>query len=112
MEKEVSTVKIIQKEHGLFDIEADGQIIGCGSMMVDEDSCYLERIDIDEEHRGKGYGTQALYLLRDIYGTYYLAADNADAKRLYDRIADEMPKAEYDRWGFAIDQGFGVHVID
>lgn len=105
-------MKIIQKEHGLFDIEVDGKIIGGGSMIEDEDSCYLERIDIDEEHRGQGHGTQALYLLRDIYGTYYLAADNEDAKRLYDRIADEMDSAEYDRWGFAIDQGFGVHVID
>lgn len=104
-------MKIIQKNNGLFDIEVDGQIVGGGSMMVDEDSSYLERIDIDEEHRGKGYGTQALYLLRDIYGPYYLAADNEDARRLYDRIADEMPQVEYDRWGFAIDQGFGVHVI-
>lgn len=105
-------MKIIQKEHGLFDIEVGGKVIGGGSMIEDEDSCYLERIDIDEEHRGQGHGTQALYLLRDIYGTYYLAADNEDAKRLYDRIADEMDSAEYDRWGFAIDQGFGVHVID
>lgn len=105
-------MKIIQKEHGLFDIEVDGIIVGGGSMIEDEDSCYLERIDIDEEYRGKGYGTQALYLLRGIYGTYYLAPDNADAKRLYDRVAEEMPQDEYDRWGFAIDQGFGVYVID
>jgi len=104
-------VKVIEKGNGLFDIEVGGQVIGGGSMILDEDSCYLERIDIDEEHRGQGHGTKALYALRDIYGTYYLAADNADAKRLYDRIADEMDSTEYNAWGFAIDQGFGVHVI-
>lgn len=105
-------MKIIQKASGLYDIEVDGQIVGGGSMIEDDDSCYLERIDIDPEHQGKGYGTQALYQLSEIYGTYYLAADNKDAKRLYDRIAYEMDQADYDRWGFAIDQGFGVHVID
>jgi len=105
-------VEIIKGSHGLFDIKVFGQVIGGGSMMEDEDDCYLERLDIDEAHRGQGYGTQALYALRDIFGTYYLAADNEGAHRLYSRVAWEMSSEDYNRFGFAIDQGYGVHIME
>lgn len=111
----MKNLEIVKTEYGFFDIIVDGQVVGAGEMNEagdDGDFNYLERIDIDEQYRGKGYGTKALYQLSDIYGTYYLAADNENAKRLYDRIAYEMDQATYDAWGFAIDQGFGVHVID
>jgi len=105
-------MEIIKRKSGLFDIKISNQAIGCGSMIEDDSGCYLERIDIDLQHRGKGYGTQALHQLRNIYGSYYLAPDNADAKRLYDRICDKMDFDTYSRFGFAIDQGFGVYVMD
>lgn len=104
-------LEIVKKEYGLFDIIVDGQAVGGGSMMEDDDSCYLERLDIDPEHQGKGYGTQTLYQLSEVYGTYYLAPDNPDAKRLYDRVADEISQADYDSWGFAVDQGHGVYIV-
>ena len=106
--------KIIKKEDGLFDIEVDGIIVGGGNMIEaerEDDFNYLERIDIDEEHRGKGYGTSALYELQSVYGSYYLAPDNERAQRLYERIADEISSADYDAFGFAIDQGYGVYEI-
>ena len=103
-------MKINKKENGLFEVEADGTIIGGGSMMEDEDGdCYLERLDIEEEHRNQGHGTKALQELVDVYGSYFLAPDNEDAQRLYERVADEMKQADYDKFGFAIDQGFGVY---
>ena len=105
-------MKIVKGENGLFGIEVDGIIIGGGSMIEDEDgTSYLERIDIDEEHRNQGHGTKALYKIREAYGTYFLAPDNEDAQRLYERVADEMKQADYDSFGFAIDQGFGVYEI-
>jgi ribosomal protein S18 acetylase RimI-like enzyme len=107
-------MKIIKKENGLFDIEVDGIIIGGGSMVEaesDDDFNYLERLDIDEAHRNQGHGTAALYELAKVYGSYYLAPDNEDAQRLYERVADEIKQGDYDSFGFAIDQGFGVYEI-
>ena len=103
-------MKIIKKESGLFDIEVDGIIIGGGSMIEEEDgTSYLERLDIDEEHRNQGHGTKALYEIREVYGSYFLAPDNEDAQRLYERVADEMKIIDYDAFGFAVDRGFGVY---
>jgi RimJ/RimL family protein N-acetyltransferase len=106
------TVEIKRQSEGLFDIIVDGIVVGTGSMIEYEDGDrYLERIDIDEDHRGQGYGTSALYALRDLYGTYYLAPDNADAQRLYERIGCEVSGSVYDTFGYAIDQGFGVYEV-
>ena len=104
-------MKILKKSHGLFDVVVDGEVIGGGSMVEDEEGGkpYLERLDIDEEYRGKGYGTQVLHALRKVFGSYFLAPDNADAQRLYRRVADQLSNADYVRFGFAIDLGFGVY---
>jgi ribosomal protein S18 acetylase RimI-like enzyme len=106
------TVEIRRQAEGLFDIAVGGVVVGCGSMMEYEDGDrYLERIDVDEEHRGRGYGTGALYALRDLYGTYYLAPDNASAQRLYERVGTQVSSSVYDTFGYAIDQGFGVYEV-
>ena len=105
-------IKIIKKQNGLFDIVLDETVIGGGSMIVaetEEDFNYLERLDIDEEHRGQGHGTKALYELLDVYGGYYLTPDNENAKRLYEKVCDEINDTEYDKFGFAIDNGYGVY---
>ena len=104
-------MKINKQANGLFDIELDGAIIGGGSIVEEEGDSYLERIDIDEDFRNQGHGTKALYAIEKAYGSYYLAPDNADAQRLYDRVCSEMNQADYGRFGFAIDQGFGVYEI-
>jgi len=103
-------MKIVKGENGLFSIEVEGTIIGGGSMIEDDTAMsYLDGIEILEEHRNQGHGTKALYKIREAYGTYFLAPDNEDAQRLYERVADEMKQADYDSFGFAIDQGFGVY---
>lgn len=103
-------MKIVKGENGLFSIEVEGTIIGGGSMIEDDTAMsYLDGIEILEEHRNQGHGTKALYALRDTYGSYHLAPTSEDARRLYERIADEMRDDDYNRFGFAIDQGFGVY---
>lgn len=107
-------VSINRKGRGLFDILTDGIAIGCGSMMEAEnegDFNYLERFDIYEEHQGQGYGTAALQALTEIYGSYFLAPDSEGARRLYERVGCEANAADYDRFGFAVDAGFGVYEI-
>ena len=109
----MANVEITIKEGNIF-ITVDGLEVGCGTLMEPEsedDFYYLERIDIYEQYRNRGYGTQALLKLKDITGGYYLSADNADAQRLYERIADPISDADYNRFGFAVDNGFGVYII-
>lgn len=89
-----------------YSIQLDGIEIGTASVQA-SGTAYVERIDIDEEQRGQGYGTEALMQLSRMHGGIYLAPDNADAQRLYERIGTEYygDDAEY------IDQGYGVYEI-
>lgn len=107
-------MKIIEKENGKFEIEVIGVVVGEGNMELaetEQDFAYLERIDIAEEHRGQGHGTKALNALKETYGTYYFTPDNEDAARLYERVAGKISDTEYDKWGFAVDNGWGVYEI-
>jgi ribosomal protein S18 acetylase RimI-like enzyme len=107
-------IKIKIHENGQFDITHDNQKIGHGNIIVAEnenDFTYLESIEILPEYRNQGLGTKALYRLSEIYGEFYFAPDNEDAQRLYDRIADQISNFEYSKFGFAIDQGYGVYVL-
>ena len=107
-------MRIIEKENGSFQIEVNGTIIGEGNMELaetEEDFTYLERIDIDEEYRGQGHGRKALFALKETYGEYYFTPDNEDAARLYEKVADKISDAKYDKWGFAVDNGWGVYEI-
>lgn len=93
-------------ENVCIDILHDGKVVGSANAMV-SDTAYLERIDIDEEYRNRGIGTEALRLIADELDSIYLAPDNEDAARLYARIGWEYTgeDAEY------IDQGYGVYEI-
>ena len=90
-----------------MDILCDDTIIGRMSLMVDEKSCYLERIDIDEDKQGKGYGTSAMRQLTQLYDTVYAAPNNPDSQRLFMRIGEPYDADEADY----VDQGYGVYRI-
>lgn len=86
----------------------DGQEIGWATMSVDSKSAYCERIDIAEAHRNQGHGTELLKALSEVYGSIFLAPDNEDAQRLYDRLGyDVTDKGDW----WAVDQGYGVYEI-
>lgn len=78
------------------DIEADGEKIGYVQMFVnyDEDgdisTAYLATIEIDEQHRCKGYGEEALKTLASQYGGIYLCPSNERCEHLYNRIGEEI----------------------
>ena len=78
-------------------------------IVYDDNTAYLERIDVDEGKRGRGYGTQMLKHAAGYADTVYIAPDNADAQRLYNRVGSQMRSDYYDAYGFAIDQGYGVY---
>ena len=49
--------------------------------------------------------------MADKFGRVVFAPDNADSKRLQDRIADTLNGRDYNEFGFAIDQGYGVYEL-
>jgi len=94
-----------------YSIFVDGVEVGEVGLLVDEKSAYLERIDIFEKYQNKGYGTKALYELKKIYGEFYLAPDNEDSKRLFEKLGRELNQRDYSAYGYTVDQGYGVYEI-
>lgn len=83
----------------------------CVSNTKDFDECdgkdYVERIDIDEEHRNHGCGSTALTILADEVWGFDIAPDSEDSARLYARLGEESCTEQ----SAYIDQGFGVYHI-
>ena len=107
-------------DHHDIEIYANGVKVGTldyvDQFNDDNDICYIERIDIDEEYRGRGIGTEVLKnTLCSEYGFYsvVVAPDNDDAKRLYERIGTKyIHPMNVDECDFSYnDQGYGVYVI-
>jgi GNAT superfamily N-acetyltransferase len=106
---EIRKISTTEEDSYIYEVYAayvDGQEVGSASVMTDEKSTYVDRIDIDEAHRNHGYGTAFLMALRGIYGGLVLAPDNEDARRLYDRLGTDVSR---DYW--MVDQGYGVYEI-
>lgn len=78
------------------------------------DICYVERIDINEEYRGRGIGTTVLTkeFRNEGYRDVVVAPDNKNAQRLYQRIGEETNFVGGCDVDFGdLDQGYGVFVI-
>lgn len=90
----------------IYEFIAEGEIVGGASVSVweDLDGAVVSRIDIDEGHRNRGYGTDALQWLSGEFWRIYLAPDNEDAARLYGRLGEETWE---DSWS-GLDAGYGV----
>lgn len=82
-----------------------GEPIGWAAIIPGDTSpVYVERLDVEEAYRGRGVGTKMLKVISAHFGGLIIAADNADADRLYSRLGSAYhgEAADY------IDQGFGV----
>lgn len=95
-----------------YDVELDGVKIGsCVVMEYHDGTALLERLDIDEQHRCKGYGTEAIEALKRIRcekdGRLYCVAESERCSHLYDRIGMQTID---DPW-YSLDQGFGVFCL-
>ncbi len=100
-----------------LDILADGKRVGEATVIryYDEDDnveyTHLERIDIDEAHRRKGYGTEAIEAMRKAFGRIVAAPDSEDSQRLYERIGEEVLDTTGDMEEVYLCVGFGVYEI-
>lgn len=96
-----------------YTLAEDGREIGEATMEVyDDGTNYLARLDVNEDERGKGYGTALIQKLVEIYGSVIVTPDNEDAARLYARLGTSIEGTPlYDESFFALDNGFGVYSI-
>lgn len=95
-----------------YDIDLDGVKIGsCNAIEYHDGTALLARLDIDEQYRGKGYGTEAIEALKRIRcekdGFLYCAAESDRCSHLYERIGRQTSE---DPW-CSLDQGFGVYCL-
>lgn len=103
------TFEIEEKDgYAFWDILLGGEKIGSAEIDTSDGSAYIERIDVKESFQRNGYGTTTLNYLSGFYGEIYLAPDNEDAKRLYERLGEDV--SHIDPWAY-VDQGYGVYKI-
>ena len=85
----------------VFDILENGIVVGGLSICIydddEEPGTLIDYINVDEQYRNRGYGSRAIMEIADQYGPCYLAPDNEDARRLYERLGEE--DLEDDGWG-------------
>jgi GNAT superfamily N-acetyltransferase len=123
------TIKITDSQRVEFgtwfqlDILADGKHVGTTTVEkfhgedaygdIIEEYVHLERIDIDDEHQRKGYGTAAIKALAEKFGALVAAPDNEDARRLYERIGEDAYEvgSTKDEWMLYLDLGYGVYIL-
>jgi ribosomal protein S18 acetylase RimI-like enzyme len=91
------------------DIKLNGETVGTVAIRIYDDHSEIDRIDIDEKYRNKGIGTTVLGDIAGEFDTTYIVPDNESAKRLYERIGEEVTSGEvYEN----LDQGYGVYRLD
>lgn len=91
------------------DIKLNGETVGTVAIRIYDDYSEIDRIDIDEKYRNKSIGTTVLGDIAGEFDTTYIVPDNESAKRLYERIGEEVTSGEvYEN----LDQGYGVYRLD
>lgn len=83
---------------------------------LDDDSAYIERIDVDDGFRGQGIGTAAIAEIGEDFCALYASPDNADSARLFGRLGEKVVGEEIDSEApmeclYYLDQGFGVYEV-
>ena len=106
---ETATYTVDDGTQHIYSARVGAVEVGSASVILyDDGDAYIERIDVDDGYRNRGYGTAMLKQLAAEYGNVYLAPDNEDARRLYARLGDDVTSVG--AWGY-VDQGFGVYAI-
>ena len=116
-----TTIRVTKTETQEFsvsvflDILADGTIVGSATLIRyygeggGRKYTHLERIDIDEEFRDKGFGTAAIKTMCGNYGRIVAAPDSEDSKRLYERIGNLVVDTTGHMDEVYLCVGFGVY---
>lgn len=102
-------------EEGIFRYYT-GEHVTATVIELDDDSAYIERIDVDERFRGLGIGTAAIAEICEDFGRVYAAPDNADSARLFGRLGEKVVGDDVDAAApmdclYYLDQGFGVYEV-
>ena len=101
------------EEEGLFHIYTDnGGTWKADIQVLNDDLAYIERIDVNEDCRGQGIGTQIIKALKAKYWRRIAAPDNADCAWLFDRLGEKVEDSTLcgiEIW--PLDQGYGIYEV-
>lgn len=73
---------------------------------------YIQRLDVEEPHRGKGLGTAIVQTLKDIYGTLIASPEGERSRGFFEIVGEKEESWELmgqDIWPY--DQGYGIYII-
>lgn len=87
----------------------NGKQVGAAGINIYDDFTLIERLDVDEEYRNKGIGSKIITDIASEFDTTYIVPDNENAKRLYERLGDEVTDDDVVEY---LDDGYGVYEIN
>lgn len=87
----------------------NGKQVGAVGINIYDDFTLIERLDVDEEYRNKGIGSKIITDIASEFDTTYIVPDNENAKRLYERLGDEVTDDDVVEY---LDDGYGVYEIN
>lgn len=87
----------------------NGKQVGTVGINIYDDFTLIERLDVDEEYRNKGIGSKIITDIASEFDTTYIVPDNENAKRLYERLGDEVTDDDVVEY---LDDGYGVYEIN
>lgn len=74
---------------------------------------YIQRLDVEEGHRGKGLGTAVVEALKDKYGTLIASPASERSRGFFEIVGEREERCEL--MGQAIwplDQGHGIYIME
>ena len=79
-----------------------------------DEYAYIQRLDVEEPHQGKGLGTAVVEALKDKYRTVIAAPEGERPRGFFERIGGEEDDCG-ELMGQAIwplDQGYGIYIME
>ena len=74
---------------------------------------YIQRLDVEEGHRGKGLGTAIVLTLKDIYGTLIASPASERSRGFFAKLGEAAVREELNGQAiWPLDQGYGVFIVE
>lgn len=104
-------------EDGIFRLY-EGANVRAWVLELDDDAeyGYVERIDVEPMHQGRGIGSSAIMEIAGDFRCVFAAPDNEGAARLYARLGEKVVGEGIDSAApleclYCLDQGYGVYGV-
>lgn len=78
-----------------------------------DEYAYIQRLDVEEGHRGKGLGTAIVQTLKERFGTVITAPKDEHSRGFCERVGEKDFLGELNGKAiFPLDLGYGVYIME